>query len=128
MDLQGRQMEFRAGVFDEVAVRVRSVGGLVGVPGRKRGASGSARLMNCKGVNGEPFVDGLDFSDCGLAPFGVDRENEGIWPFGSGVRGGSGGVASGSGASSRVVELIHFSSLPPARGGESDRRRKLSAK
>jgi len=70
-------MEFRAGVFEVVVVRARSVGALVGVPGRISKGSCSARLMNCKGVNGEPFVDGEDFNDCGLVPLGVDKENAG---------------------------------------------------
>jgi hypothetical protein len=100
--------------------------GLEGVTGRSTGASESARLMNCKGVKGEPFVEGEDFNDCGLWPLGVDREKEGTkGTLGSGVRGDSGGV---SGASVNVAELIHFSSRAPTRGGESGIRRKLSAK
>jgi hypothetical protein len=84
--------------------------------------------MNCKGVNGEPFVEGEDFNDCGLWPVGVDRLKEGTQdPIGSGVWGGKGGVSRFSGASIKVVELIHFSSRA-TRCGESGIRRKLSAK
>jgi len=66
--------------------------------------------MNCKGVNGDPD-DGVDLSERGLWPLGVDNTKDGkSGPEGSGVRGNSGGVSGVSGASSRVAELIHFSS------------------
>lgn len=80
-----------------------------GVTGRSkelfRSASASARLRNWRGVKGEPLAEELDFIDCGLPP-GVSKEKEGV-PLGSGVRGGTIVI---SGASSKVVELIHFSS------------------
>lgn len=40
--------------------------GFVGVTGRSSAESGSARRMNCSGVNGEPFVEGDDPIDRGL--------------------------------------------------------------
>lgn len=93
-----------------MGVRFRRCGG---VPGRNIGVSGSARRMNCRAVNGEPFVEGVDFSDRGLFPEGLDIENDGRCPraFGSGVRGGSGGESPTSGASDNVAALIHRSSL-----------------
>lgn len=63
------------------------------VPG---GDSRSTRRMNCKACRGDPGEE--DCTDRGLVPFGVDRAKEGMWgSFGSGVRGGSGGLrATGS--------------------------------
>lgn len=56
----------------------------------KSGASLSARLINCKGVNGEPAED-IDLREWGLPLFGVDRINEGIsGKLESGVLGRSG--------------------------------------
>jgi len=84
--------------------------------------------MNCKGVNGEPAVEGLDLTERGLRPDGVVNAKEGS-SLGSGVRGGSKGVLVSSGVSSRVEELIHFSSRPLALPGDpSVIKRKLSAK
>jgi hypothetical protein len=62
----GLQIEFR---FDVVPVdsRFRNVGGLEGVSGRMKEVSGSARRINCNGVNGEPFVEGDDLTERGLA-------------------------------------------------------------
>lgn len=78
--------------------------------GRSPMESGSARLMNCKGVNGEPFVEGEDRIDKGEWPVGVDKAKEGMnGNDGSGVRGGLGGDLI-SAASSKVEELIHLSS------------------
>lgn len=53
----------------------------------------------------------MDLIERGLRPLGVDNKKEGRGGvLGSGVRGGSNGIVSSiSGASSRVVELIHFS-------------------
>lgn len=83
--------------------------------GRIGGPSGFARRKNCNGANGDP-VDGEDFTVCGLRALGVESVKEGMkGPEGSGVRGG-GGVATISGASNKVAELIHFSSLDPNRG------------
>lgn len=48
----------------------------MGVSGRKFGASGSARRINCMAVKGEPLVEGVDFRECGL-PEGDDKEKEG---------------------------------------------------
>jgi len=108
------------------------VEGLDGVPGRKM-VSMSARLINWRGVNpGEPFADGelgTDFTERGLCPLGVERENEGTKGIvGSGVRGGTGGESTSAGASRSVAELIHFSCCAPGRGGDSGNKRKLSAK
>lgn len=80
--------------------------------GRIGGPSGFARRMNCNGANGD---DGEDFALCGLRAPGVEMVKEGMkGAKGSGVRGG--GVATISGASNKVAELIHFSSLDPNRG------------
>jgi len=104
----------RAGVL-RILVRGRCVGGFEGVIGRIGGPSGFARRINCNGANGDP-VDGEDFTVCGLRAFGVESVKERMkGPEGSGVRGG-GGVATISGASNKVAELIHFSSLDPNRG------------
>lgn len=104
----------RAGVLC-ILVRGRCVGSFEGVIGRIDGPSGFARRMNCKGANGDPD-DGGDLTVCGLRAPGVEMVKEGMkGPDGSGVRGG-GGVAIISGASNRVAELIHFSSLDPNRG------------
>jgi len=57
----------------------------------------------------------VDFGESGLCAPGVESVKEGRKGLlGSGVRGG--GVVTNSGASSRVVELIHFSSRDPNRG------------
>jgi len=83
----------------------------VGVVGLRNCTSGSARLRNCNGVSGEPLVDGDDFMECGLDPPGADKANAGTkGNLGSGVRGGVRGASLLSWASSRVDELIHFSS------------------
>jgi hypothetical protein len=88
----GRHTELRAGVC-VLFVFLFRCGGLEGVAGRRSEESGSARLMNCKGVKGDPLVEGDDLMDCGLCPLGVKREKDGTkGTFGSGVRGGSGGV------------------------------------
>jgi len=90
--------------------------------------SGSARRMNCKGVRGEPLVEGEDLMERGLCPLGVIREKVGTnGRDGSGVRGAAGGVVS-SFPSMRVAELIHFGSRLPIRGGDSGKSLKLSAK
>lgn len=91
--------------------RARSIGGLDGDIGRSPGLSCSARRINCRGVNGDPPLV-VDLIERGLWPLGVDNKKEGSGGvLGSGVRGGSNGIVpSISGASSRVVELIHFSS------------------
>ena len=67
--------------------------------------------------------------DCGLVPFGVDNANDGKYGlFGSGVFGGAMGKIV-SPACASVVELIHFSSRAPMRGGDaSGNRRNASAK
>lgn len=85
---------------------------------RPASAATSARLMNCKGVNGEEFTEEVDFIDWGLLPFTDDKVNNDI-PVSSGVRGACGGVVMISGASNRVLELNHFSSLDPSCGGDS---------
>jgi len=106
--------------------RARNTGGFEGDIGRRPGLSCSARRMNCKGVNGDP-EDGVDLSERGLRPLGVDNEKDGkSGPLGSGVRGDSSGVSGVSGASSIVVELIHFSSATGR--GESGMSRNRSAK
>ena len=57
----------------------------------------------------------MDNTERGLCAPGVEIVKEGRkGPLGSGVRGG--GVATNSGASSKVAELIHFSSRDPKRG------------
>lgn len=113
VDYQGLHV-CRAGVLG-IVVRGRCVGGFDGVIGRIDGPSGFARRMNCNGAKGDP-VDGVDFMLCGLRAPGVERVKEGTkGPDGSGVRGG-GGVATICGASNKVAELIHFSSLDPNRG------------
>jgi len=97
------------------------VGGFEGVVGRFGTPSGLARRMNCKGANGDP-VEGEDLIVCGLRALGVERVKAGRnGPEGSGVRGGGEAI---SGASNKVAELIHFSSLDPKRnepncGGDS---------
>lgn len=104
----------RAGVLG-ILIRERWVGGFEGVMGRIGAPSGFARRMNCKGANGDPD-EGEDFTVCGLRALGVERVKEGMkGPKGSGVRGGGGEVVI-SGASNKVAELIHFSSLDPNRG------------
>lgn len=71
--------------------------------------------MNCKGANGDPDEE-EDFTVCGLRAPGVERVKMGMEaPDGSGVR-GCGGDVTISGASNKVAELIHFSSLDPNRG------------
>lgn len=114
-----------------------ALGCFVGVTGRSNDASGSARRMNWSGVSGEPFVEGDDAIDLGLCPVGVRSEKIGTKEcFGSGVLGGAGGDPTvvvfafvvSSAASSNVAELSHFSSWPPARGGDSESSLKLSAK
>lgn len=90
---------------------------LRGVPGRRKLSSPSTRLRNWMAVRGEPG-DECVFIDCGLFPLGLDSANEGsnipLPPLlGSGVFGSRGGVVISSGASNRVEELIHFSSLEP---------------
>jgi hypothetical protein len=90
---------------------------LRGVPGRRKLSSPSTRLRNWMAVRGEPG-DECVFIDCGLFPLGLDKANEGsnipLPPLlGSGVFGSRGGVVISSGASNRVEELIHFSSLEP---------------
>jgi hypothetical protein len=91
---------------------VRGRCGFDGVIGRI--ASGSARLRNWSGAKGDPD-DGVDFTECGLCAPGVEMVKDGRkGPLGSGVRGG--GVVTISGASSKVAELIHFSSRDPKRG------------
>lgn len=131
-----------AGALDGVcSIDVRDRGAkelLVGVLGRMRapGISGStsARRMNCKAVKGDPGADGVDLTERGLLLDGVERAKTGIrdgLPLGSGVRGGAGGVLTvpSSGVSSRVVELIHFSSRTwVERSGESGKMRNRSAK
>ena len=90
--------------------------------------------MNCKAANGEPFgEEGVDFNECGLLPRDVTRAKEGRnGTLGSGVRGGETGISLGSGGSievrASVAELIHFSSRPGTRGGDSGRIRNASAK
>lgn len=75
--------------------------------------SGAARLKNCNGASGDPD-EGVDFTECGLLPLGVERIKDGIGlTRGSGVRGGDVII---SGASSNVAELIHLSSRDPKRG------------
>jgi hypothetical protein len=71
----GLQIEAREGVcaFDTL---LRS-GVLEGEAGRRRERSTSARRMNCKGVSGEPLVEGEDFSERGLCPLGVTSEKDG---------------------------------------------------
>jgi hypothetical protein len=57
----------------------------------------------------------VDITERGLCAPGVEIVKEGRkGPLGSGVRGG--GVVINSGASSKVAELIHFSSRDPKRG------------
>lgn len=95
--------------------------------GRSNEMSVSARRINCIGVRGDPFVEGGDLSERGLCPPGVINRKVGTnGTVGSGVRGARGGVLS-SGLSNRVAELIHFTSWPPARGGDSGKILKLSA-
>jgi hypothetical protein len=80
--------------------------------------SGLARRMNCKGANGDP-VEGEDLTLYGLRALGVERVKAGRnGPEGSGVRGDGEEVAI-SGASNKVAELIHFSSLDPKRNEPS---------
>lgn len=119
---QGLQTEGREGVCEFRALLRRCV--FEGVTGRSKILlSGSARLMYCKGVKGEPCIEGDDLSERGLWPLGVIIENDGMkGKVRSGVRGGSGswgGEFSDSGASNNVAELIHFCSWPPCRGGDS---------
>ena len=126
----GLHTEFRMGVEGGI-VRER-IGAFDGVAGRMaKGDSGSARRMNCSGVNGEPLDDGVERRERGLCPEGVDRAKEGRKdPLGSGVRGGCGGdpaLLAISTASANVAELIQRSSRAPV-FGESGIKRKLSAK
>lgn len=106
---------------------------LLGVSGRNPGDSLSARLMNCRAVNGEPPGDDPDLSERGLAPLGVDKANEGTnGNFGSGVFGGTGWPWEDEAsivciAWASVVELIHFSSWIFTRDGESGINRNASA-
>ncbi len=90
---------------------------LRGVAGRRKLSSPSTRLRNWMAIRGEPGEECV-FIDWGLFPLGLDRANEGsnipLLPLpGSGVFGSRGGVVISSGASKRVEELIHFSSLEP---------------
>lgn len=71
----GRQTLLRDGVVK--GVRKGRKDGRDGVSGRSTGISGSARRINCSAVNGEPFVEGLDLTECGL-PLGEENENEGM--------------------------------------------------
>lgn len=81
----------------------------------------SARRMNCSACKGEPG-EGEPLRDRGLVPLGVDKANEGKYGLmGSGVFGGAGGDMCSemcSEACASVVELIHFSSRAPIRGGD----------
>ena len=61
---QGLQTEGRDGVFGLVTLPRRGV--FEGVTGRSKLLSGSARLIYCKGVKGEPWFDGDDLSERGL--------------------------------------------------------------
>lgn len=118
-DFQGRHTGARV-AEESIAAPEREL--LVGVSGRRRGDSRSARRMNCRAVRGEPGED--DLMDRGLVPLGVESANEGIYEFlGSGVRGGS-GICDWD----KAEELIHFSSRLPKRGGDSGRSRNASAK
>lgn len=59
--IYGLHIDCLAGVVG--IVRGRD-GDFVGVSGRvKKGASGSARRMNCNGVKGDPLVEGVDIID-----------------------------------------------------------------
>jgi len=112
---QGLQTEGREGVCKFIALLRRCV--FEGVTGRSKVLSGSARLIYCKGVKGEPWTEGDDLRERGLWPLGVISENDGLkGKVGSGVRGGGGGNEGGefsiSGASNSVAELIHFCSWP----------------
>jgi len=122
----GLQIAAREGVFAFEAL-LRS-GVLEGVAGRRRDKSTSARRMNCKGVRGEPLVEGEDLSERGLCPLGVTSEKDGKKGcVGSGVRGCAG--VSNSCNSNNVAELIHLSPwAAPQRGGDSGAILKLSAK
>jgi hypothetical protein len=82
--------------------------------------------MNCSDLKGEP-VEGVNFSERGLCPLGINMEKEGMGgSLGSGVRGGK-EVSVTSGSLSNVIELIYLSSCDPRCCGESGRR-KASAK
>jgi hypothetical protein len=88
---------------------------LKGVADRRKLSSPSTRLRNWRAVKGEPGEERV-LIDWGLFPPGVevDRANEGnsIPPLlGSGDWLSRVGVLTNSGASKRVEELIHFSSL-----------------
>jgi hypothetical protein len=112
---QGLQTEGREGVCKFITLLRRCV--FEGVTGRSKVLlSGSARLIYCKGVKGEPWIEGDDLSERGLWPLGVISENDGMkGKVRSGVRGGGGGWGgefSVSGASITVAELIHFCSWP----------------
>jgi len=111
--------DFSAAGKREARLWLRNGELLRGVPGRRKLSSPSMRLRNWMAVRGEPG-DECVFIDCGLFPLGLDRANEGsnipLLPLplpGSGVFGSRGGVVVSSGASNRVEELIHFSSLEP---------------
>lgn len=71
----GRQTDARAARLLLAAGRL--LGGLDGVTGRSKVLSPSAFRINCRGVSGDPLVDGDDFMERGLCPFGVIREKEG---------------------------------------------------
>lgn len=94
---------------------LRGVELLKGVAGRRKLSSPSTRLRNCRAVKGEPGEECV-LIDWGLFPYGVGKVNEGndVPPLlGSGVSLSRAGVLINSGASKRVEELIHFSSLEP---------------
>lgn len=99
----------------EVRPLLRGVELLKGVTGRRKLSSPSTRLRNWRAVKGEPGEECV-LIDVGLIPLEFDRANEGndIPPLqGSGVSFSRTGVLINSGASKRVEELIHFSSLEP---------------
>jgi len=73
--VHGLQIEAREGVF-AFETLLRS-GVLEGEAGRRRERSTSARRINCKGVSGEPLVEGEDFSERGVCPLGVTSEKDG---------------------------------------------------
>jgi hypothetical protein len=99
----------------EVRPLLRGVELLKGEAGRRKLSSPSTRLRNWRAVKGEPGEECV-LIDWGLLPLGVDRANEGNNTplLGSGVSLSRAGVLINSGASKRVEELIHFSSLEPA--------------
>jgi hypothetical protein len=109
--------DFIAAGKREARLSLRNGELLRGVEGRRKLSSPSTRLRNWIAVRGDPGEECV-FIDWGLFPLGLDRANEGskipLLPLpGSGVFGLRGGVVTSSGASKRVEELIHFSSLEP---------------